>query len=312
MFCKCLRKNNTVLDKECDEIKDVVISNKLHKHFLKYKNSDILFDINEYNPVKLGFGTSSIAYKITVENDEFTCKYYKKKDKTSIKHILKEIDTLKQIKSEKFPFFCTYLHKHNDIYLFYDYIVGEDLFEILDKKYHKIDSINIQTNIIYEITNALYSLFKLNFVHLDLKPENIIISNFIPIKLKLIDLECVHNTKYSKVKRECGTIGYTPPEVLLYRRYYYNSDVWSLGCIFFLMVARFSILPTELEGYITSIKEFTSIYKIDNTITRFLSFLPKNVTSLLDEMLKYHHTERINITQILKSNLIKTYIENNL
>lgn len=308
MFCWCLRKTNTVVDKNCEKINEVSISDKLHKYFLNYNNSSILFDINEYNPKKLNSGTSATAYKLIIENDSYTCKHYKKVLKKYHDEIFKEIEILKQIKSKRFPLFCTYLKQSDDIFIFYEYIVGEDLYEVIDKKYKMINNKKSQLSIIYEITKALYTLFQHNLVHLDLKPENIIITNLNPIKLKLIDLECVHNIQDSKIKRSCGTLGYTPPEVILHSRYYYNSDIWSLGCIFFLLLTHQQIFPTELESYVKILESFISIYRVDNMTTINIHKIPTNISNLLNKMLKYEHTERINITQILKSNLMKNSI----
>ena len=311
MFCGCLRRPNIVVDEKCEKISEVSIPNKLYKYFLKYNNSRILFDINEYKPKKLGNGASATAYKLIIENDSYTCKHYKK-DKKYQNEIIKEIEILKQIKCERFPLFCTYLKQSNDMFIFYEYIDGEDLYEVIDKKYNIINNKKSQLSIIYEITKALYTLFKNNFVHLDLKPENIMITNLNPIKLKLIDLECVHNIQDSKIKRQCGTIGYTPPEIVLHSRYYYNSDIWSLGCIFFLLLTEYLMFPTDLEPFVKTLKNFTSIYRINSIITSTLINLPKNIVSLLNKMLKSDHTERINITYILKCKLMRDLTNNTL
>ena len=304
MFCGCLKNTTTIIDNN-SKISDIIISNKLHKHFLKFNNSKVLFDIKEYNPKKLGEG-SSTTYKIIVKNDNaYICKRYQKVKKEHENEIFKEIKILKQIQSKRFPSFCTYFKQLDVIYVFYDYINGENLFEILDNYYYKINNINSQLSIIYEITKGLYNLTQYNLIHLDLKPKNIIITNFNPIKLKLINLKCAHNIKKSKIRRECGTIGYTSPEVILHKKYYYNSDIWSLGCISFLLLTHTQIFPIEPVSYIKTLKSFISIYRINNKITNILNKLPTNISNLLNKMLKYQHTNRINMTQILKHNIMK-------
>ena len=115
MFCGCIRKKtNIVVDEKCEKISEVIISDKLYKYFLKYNNSKILFDINEYNPKKLNSGTSATSYKLIIENDSYTCKYYKKMLKKYHNEIFEEIEILKQIKSKRFPLFCTYLKVDKD------------------------------------------------------------------------------------------------------------------------------------------------------------------------------------------------------
>lgn len=312
MKCMCFSKNNIVTDKTSnrivDSIADINIQNNLQQYFLKnkIKNKNI-FDIENFNHKILGTGGASTTYKININNSNYTCKCINKDNTLLKKNALREIELLKKINNKHFPNYCSDIKNKNGIYIFYNYIDGIDLFEIIDNKYEKIENIDTQLSIIYEISKGLYSLFTENLVHLDLKPENILITNYDPIKLKIIDLECMHDIRQSKLKRVCGTIGYVAPELLFSQKYYHNSDIWSLGCIFFLLLSRFNIFNLQKETYENDLKNYIGIYFIHKTITTELVNYSNDIIHLLSNMLKIHHIERFTVNNILKCDIMKKF-----
>ena len=71
--------------------------------------------------------------------------------------------------------------------------------------------------IVKEITYGLDALFKHNYVHLDIKFENIIIKKTKPIQIKIIDLAyCRKLNVKNNFYNHCGTYGYiASPEVII-------------------------------------------------------------------------------------------------
>ena len=312
MNCMCFGKNNIVTDKISDRIvnsiDDINIQDNLQQYFLKNKsNNKNIFNIENFNHKILGTGGASTTYKININNCNYTCKCINKDNALLKKNALREIELLKKINNKHFPNYCSDIKNKNGIYIFYNYIDGIDLFEIIDNKYEKIENIDTQLSIIYEVSKGLYSLFTENLVHLDLKPENILITNYDPIKLKIIDLECMHDIRQSKLKRVCGTIGYVAPELLFSQKYYHNSDIWSLGCIFFLLLSRFNIFNLQKETYENDLKNYIGIYFIHKTITTELVNYSSDIIHLLSNMLKIHHIERFTVNNILKCDIMKKF-----
>ena len=197
-------------------------------------NTELMFfDENDYDPVFIAEGASSKVYRITINNTFYTCKKMKLQNE---KKIQKEIDVLKSINGIRLPYFHKYI-KSNNHYILYNFIEGKDLFyTFINNKNVISSSPKLIAQIIYEIAMGLNELFKNNYVHLDLKPENIIISNLNPVKLKIIDLAYCKKINNINCKASKGTYGYASPEIMIQKKYYHNSDIWSLGIIMFSLI----------------------------------------------------------------------------
>ena len=104
-------------------------------------------------------------------------------------------------------------------------------------------------NIMYMI-NQMYSyktLHSYNFVHLDLKLENFIITNNNIVKL--IDFGTVKplTKTEKKLNTIVGTRNYSAPEIYRHR-YYTNSDIWSYAiCIWILIIKDYCFNHSEIK-----------------------------------------------------------------
>ena len=206
-----------------------VVDNTINNNSLvKTKN----FDMFLYNPLILGNGSSGNTYKIIMNNHKITCKKVTKKHFDTA---YEEIKILKEINQDKYlPVFFKAIETEKSLYIMYEYLDGCDLLQMIRDPTFSIKEKNTIAVITKEITLGLYSLFRYNYVHLDIKFENIIISQTKPIKIKIIDLAfCKKLDQKNHLSEICGTHGYISPEVLLYKRYFHNTDVWSLGVVLY-------------------------------------------------------------------------------
>jgi serine/threonine protein kinase len=265
----CTNKINVASDK---------IPNLIEKHY---------FNIADYNPVFLGNGLSGNTYKITINGILFTCKKINKKYEPDV---WGEILVLKSIKHDNYlPNFYKCIKFDNHFNILYKYIDGVELFEMI------VNGNLLESDtpiIIKEITLALNALFKYNYIHLDIKPENILITKRNPIKLKLIDLAfCKKINECNNLTKIRGTPGYISPEVCLYNRFFHNTDVWSLGIIFNILITGKNIFNDD--SFIQELTEFT---KLDD------SYLLEDEVcfDILSKMLTKNAAFRISITGILE------------
>ena len=155
--------------------------------------------------------------------------------------------------------------------------------------------------VIYEISLGLQELFHYNYVHLDLKPENIIVYNLYPVGLKIVDLAYCGKLDIIKCQTAKGTYGYASPEVMLYGRYYHNSDIWALGVIAYILFTNMPLFPTnDRHKYINELMTFTNIH-----LCLGGHKIPDNALELLDNMLQTSAAHRFSIKDILNHEFIK-------
>jgi non-specific serine/threonine protein kinase len=262
------------------------------------------FNENNYNPTYLNKGSSCLTYKIKFRNIELTCK---KIDKTLIDDINTEIHLLKLMSHEnKFPVFFNAIEELDYYFILYNYIEGKDLFSIIDdeisiiefKKYNNI------LKLIYQITSGLDSLFKYNYIHLDIKPENIIIENINPLKIKIIDLAFCQkiNTETNILDNKRGTPGYSSPEMMLHKTYSHNSDIWSLGIIIYCLFNKYKLFNDNIREYTKHLKKYTDFFNWKYTV---IIGIPGNILTLLNNMLVKNPNNRYTIKDILKDKSLK-------
>lgn len=267
--------------------------------------ADEHFDLKDYEPKKLGVGAFSTVYKIKIKNENYTCKKLLKKNRQKFYREIQNLIMINKISCSRFPIFYKGIVGKIHDYILYEYIEGLDLFTTYENILYpeKMLTYTLVSQIIKEITLACYNLFQHNLLHLDLKMENIICLNLSPVKIKLIDLESCRSISEINNFAKAGTYGYTAPEVILSNKYYHNTDVWSIGVIFYLLLTNKLLLPNSKYEYINEIKNFKSVYDIENN--DFLNLNIK-VQKLIAKMLEPIHTYRISLKKILHKKCIKT------
>ena len=192
-------------------------------------------------------------------------------------------------------------------------LAESDMFTILtDKKFTTYQRIKL----LRDITEGVNFLHKNGYLHLDLKPMNILVysdkkkDKFARVTDFGLSLLLENNKKY--YPQELITITYRPPEVL-YGDYNYTAktDIWSLGMIFLNVLSEGSTIFRRVDEL--SIKKTIatnlSPISIDRTLNTFLQALPLNIRdkaiNLIKKMLANNPEDRPSTSQILKDPLFK-------
>ena len=185
-----------------------------------------------------------------------------KKDTIELKnqliHIRNEQLLMSKIKNPWIVDLKASFQEDDYLYLVMEFLGGGDLMGLLIRK----DILSEEEAKFYvaEIILAIESLHKLNCIHRDIKPDNILISNNGHIKLSDFGLtkvsdelfyinknnNYINNNKLLEEKKEelkheknyscVGTAYYVAPEVLNKKGYGKEIDWWSVGVIFFEML----------------------------------------------------------------------------
>ncbi|XP_065810182.1 myosin light chain kinase 2, skeletal/cardiac muscle isoform X5 [Labrus bergylta] len=125
----------------------------------------------------------------------------------------------------------------NDIILVLEYVGGGELFDrIIDENYTlmELDAVVF----IRQICDGLQHMHKMYILHLDLKPENILCVSRVTNKIKIIDFGLARIYKpREKLRVNFGTPEFLAPEVINYDFVSFNTDMWSLGVITYMLLS---------------------------------------------------------------------------
>ena len=282
MLC-CIRRNNFQIGDE-EELK----REKLEFDIKKIKKE--LFKTRKNNHI--GFGVSSNVFKVKLDEQYVSCKVIKLGWE---KHSEKEIKILKKISTLNHPMFpkfiCNFKQNLGNV-ICYNFISGVDLFTYISEinEFYSDDTLII--NIIHQLLDGLEHLLLLDLVHLDIKPENIMIVSKSPFKICLIDLCFCLNYKKETPDSVIGTMGYISPEVLFKNNCYHNTDIWSIGILIYLLYTNKFIYDMEDEQYVLNLK---SEHKAGLIKKDKLKIIPYNLSKIINKCLMFNTNYRISI-----------------
>ncbi|XP_065133003.1 uncharacterized protein mylk4a isoform X4 [Paramisgurnus dabryanus] len=159
------------------------------------------------------------------------------KEKEVVKN---EIQVMNQLNHANLIQLYAAYESRNDIILVLEYVSGGELFDrIIDENYKltELDTVMF----IRQICEGLCHMHKMYILHLDLKPENILCVSRLTNKIKIIDFGLAR--KYQpkeKLRVHFGTREFLAPEVVNYDFVSFNTDMWSLGVITYMLLSGLS------------------------------------------------------------------------
>ena len=242
-------------DSEKEKVKKEIYNNEMNKsRKLREKQT-----IREYKSLAIigrgAFGEVHVCKEIKT-GKIVAIKKIKKEiliQKNQIIHIRNEQLIMSKIKSPWIIELKASFQEDDYLYLIMEYLAGGDLMALLIKK--DILSENEAKFYISELILAIESIHKLDCIHRDIKPDNILIDSNGHIKLSDFGLAKVSDKIFENTKDESfninklshkknyscvGTAYYVAPEVLNKKGYNENIDWWSVGVIFFEMLIGYA------------------------------------------------------------------------
>ncbi|XP_053573333.1 serine/threonine-protein kinase ULK3 [Bombina bombina] len=209
---------------------------------------------------KLGSGTYATVYKAyrkknTREVVAIKCVSKKSLNKVSVENLLTEIEILKTIHHPHILELKDFQWDKDNIFLITEFCAGGDLSRFI--RAHRILPEKIAQSFLQQLASALKFLNEKNISHLDLKPQNILLSSLDRPHLKLADFGFAqHMSRQDEEQDLRGSPLYMAPEMVCSKHYDARVDLWSVGVI--LYEALFGKAPfasrtfSELEEKIRS------------------------------------------------------------
>jgi len=128
-------------------------------------------------------------------------------------------------------------------YLAMEYIEGNNL-KLLSADADPVLAENIG-NVLIESAQALEHVHDSGFIHLDFKPENILLSRNAALRLVDFDLSIPKPEQPIKTKSNPGTPGYMAPEQLLRQEIDHRVDIFAYGVTAFELLTSQKPFPGE-------------------------------------------------------------------
>ncbi|XP_070588229.1 serine/threonine-protein kinase 17B [Erythrolamprus reginae] len=197
----------------------------------------------EVEPKELGRGKFGVVRKCIAKatGQEYAAKFLKKRrrGKDCKADILHEIAVLELTKpSPRVVNLHEVYETTNEIILILEYAAGGEIFNLcLPGLEETIEEIAI-IRLIRQILEGVYHLHQNNIVHLDLKPQNILLSSVCPLgDIKIVDFGLSRNIgNFDELREIVGTPEYQAPEVLNYDPITTATDIWSVGVISYMLL----------------------------------------------------------------------------
>ena len=182
------------------------------------------------------------------------------------------------------------------VYLLYEYCDGGDLKGYVKTKGGKLPP-EEALNILRQITEGLAYLHRYGYIHLDIKPENVLAKKEKEKLLwKLGDFGLLKPRGFSGILDVKGTVGYIAPEVFR-GEIHRSSDIFSLGCLLYYM----------LEGHHPFKAKTKAQEQILNRkgVVPIPQSLPQEWKEVFQRMVKINPSERYRTAQELLADLKK-------
>ena len=239
----------------------------------------------------IGSGSYGVVHfaKNKFTDSPVAIKIIRKKDIKHEAQLKKEIDILKLCKHPNIVKLFEVIDAPHSIAIVMEYLSGGSLEDAIDIPF---SSAKIR-DIMDSLTSALYYLRGLGIIHRDIKNENIIFTrhqSYADVKLVDFGLTSICYPGI-KLKGAAGTALYISPELVQNKKYDYKTDIWSLGVVFYSLLA--GRLPFDDDRHLLS-----AIVHTEPDYKQILRERGLDAVDLVSRMLTKNPKERISIEDV--------------
>jgi len=237
----------------------------------QFKEVYSLFDVSKAKRIGAGGFGKIYLIKHKVDGKKYAAKYQKLTSPKMEKLVHDEATFLKDLsEGKRIVDIYDYYEKDRHSLLVLEYLEGGELFAKVGASNYDLTEEKCKKFVI-ELLKALNFLHERQIIHLDLKPQNVMMkSKRDEFKIKLIDFGLAKRLEHGRVKTGfVGTVGFMAPEVAK-SQYGGNdrdfattaSDIFSLGVIIYMLVS----------GGMEPFWDGSDVRAIKNTLRKEVSF----------------------------------------
>ncbi|VDO68159.1 unnamed protein product [Heligmosomoides polygyrus] len=212
---------------------------------VEIKHSPVLdfYDIHE----EIGTGAFGVVHRCTerATGNTFAAKFVNTPHEADKETVRKEINTMSVLRHPTLINLHDAFEDDKEMVMIYEFMSGGELFEkVADDSNRMTEAEAIEYT--RQVCKALCHMHEMNYVHLDLKPENIMFTTKKSNELKLIDFGLAsYLDPKDSVKVTTGTAEFAAPEVANGEPVGYFTDMWSVGVLAYILVSGLSPFAGE-------------------------------------------------------------------
>ena len=269
--------------------------------------------INGYNIISsIGVGSFGEVFLCQKEDEEINNKKYAVKrlyqnaDEFE-EGFLNETENMKKISSDYIVKYIEHFKVNNKFFIVMEYFEGGTLFDYIFKKgyFQNRDDDNDSTvfNIFAKVLIGLHILHENGIIHRDLTPKNIILNHNLELKIGDLGLSKYIAKSSEEMNTNAGALAFQSPEMANEGKYTKKTDIWSLGCIFYMLITKHEMYqncktPLQLAKKVLN-SDFQPIP--DN--------VDEDMKNLLYKLLNKNPSKRPNTKDIIDDNIFRKKIK---
>lgn len=258
---------------------------------------------------QLGQGTYGSVFSTNIRGRELAIKIITNEKKAGIKSLI-EIDAMSKLVHPNI------IHSEGTLVSINNNVTVGLIMPLAENDLQKLMKLpsfneNQRIKVLWDITNGVHFLHENGYLHLDLKPMNVLLfkhDNNILAKITDFGLSLILETENKYYPSELVTVTHRAPEILAGGRLYSkDSDIWSLGIIFLEVLSGGKPLHREFTE--KKVIHFNKRYLSDQNIEATLrGYIPdRKWDNLIKGMLDFDPDNRITTDEILSDSLFTGY-----
>ncbi|KAK0400071.1 hypothetical protein QR680_003339 [Steinernema hermaphroditum] len=246
---------------------------------------------------EIGSGAFGVVHRCVerATGNTFAAKFVNTPHEADKETVRKEINTMSELRHPSLINLHDAFEDEEEMVMIYEFMSGGELFEkVSDEKNRMSEEEAI--DYMRQVCNALRHMHEMNYVHLDLKPENIMFTTKKSNQLKLIDFGLTAKLDpRQSVKVTTGTAEFAAPEIASGKPVGFYTDMWSVGVLSYILLSGLS--PFGGENDEETLKNVKACdWNMDDPAFGSIS---DNAKDFIRKLLQAEPNERMNIHEAL-------------